>query len=253
MAKANPFRFSTKCQDDETDLLYYGYRYYNASTGRWLGRDPNEEELGGENLYAFADNDSVDFLDQLGLCTSCAGAGAIPQAAPSPQHTCPIGKLTYKRGAFKKVSTVAEIKSQCGNTPSCSKAPYTPDMKCKKCTSPGCGQWSIILNIKATCNSYYLDPKKVTTFSYVPDLNHAIKHEDCHCDDHEQAFQDVIGQVGSTQYQSEAQCNAAMSNIDVIQMVKNQIAPSQAHVDPKWGVAPLNPNAACYGTWRGRL
>ena len=35
MAKANPFRFSTKYQDDETDLLYYGYRYYNASTGRW--------------------------------------------------------------------------------------------------------------------------------------------------------------------------------------------------------------------------
>ena len=27
MAKANPFRFSTKYQDDETDLLYYGYRY----------------------------------------------------------------------------------------------------------------------------------------------------------------------------------------------------------------------------------
>jgi hypothetical protein len=32
MAKANPFRFSTKYQDDESDLLYYGYRYYNAST-----------------------------------------------------------------------------------------------------------------------------------------------------------------------------------------------------------------------------
>jgi RHS repeat-associated protein len=34
MGKANPFRFSTKYQDDETDLLYYGRRYYNASTGR---------------------------------------------------------------------------------------------------------------------------------------------------------------------------------------------------------------------------
>ena len=49
MAKANPFRFSTKYQDDETDLLYYGYRYYNASTGRWLNRDPLEEG-GGYNL-----------------------------------------------------------------------------------------------------------------------------------------------------------------------------------------------------------
>ena len=40
MAKANPFRFSTKYQDDETDLLYYGYRFYSGSTGRWLSRDP---------------------------------------------------------------------------------------------------------------------------------------------------------------------------------------------------------------------
>ena len=39
----NPFRFSTKYQDDETDLLYYGYRHYSASTGRWLSRDPVAE------------------------------------------------------------------------------------------------------------------------------------------------------------------------------------------------------------------
>jgi RHS repeat-associated protein len=44
MAKANPFQFSTKYQDDETDLLYYGYRYVNRSTGRWLSRDPVHEQ-----------------------------------------------------------------------------------------------------------------------------------------------------------------------------------------------------------------
>src|SRR6266403_1857079 len=46
MAKVSPFRFSTKYQDDETDLLYYGYRYYNASTGRWISRDPVGESGG---------------------------------------------------------------------------------------------------------------------------------------------------------------------------------------------------------------
>lgn len=66
MAKANPFRFSTKYQDDETDLLYYGYRYYNAGTGRWLSRDPSEEK-GGINLYVFDLNDPIDFADALGL------------------------------------------------------------------------------------------------------------------------------------------------------------------------------------------
>ena len=66
MAKANPFRFSTKYQDDETDLLYYGYRYYNLSTGRWLSRDPIVE-WGGVNLYGFVLEDPIDFLDLLGI------------------------------------------------------------------------------------------------------------------------------------------------------------------------------------------
>jgi RHS repeat-associated protein len=45
MAKVNTFRFSTKFQDDETDLVYYGYRCYNATYGRWISRDPLAEWL----------------------------------------------------------------------------------------------------------------------------------------------------------------------------------------------------------------
>ncbi len=74
MAKANPFRFSTKYQDDESDLFYYGYRYYNPSTGRWITRDPIEES-GGLNLYAFVANRPVSRVDRLGLdgaeCGKC--------------------------------------------------------------------------------------------------------------------------------------------------------------------------------------
>ncbi len=69
MAKANPFRFSTKYQDDETDLLYYGYRYYSASTGRWNSRDLMAE-LGGENLYAFVRNACIVRWDLLGLLSA---------------------------------------------------------------------------------------------------------------------------------------------------------------------------------------
>ncbi len=69
MAAANPFRFSTKYHDDETDLLYYGYRFYNASTGRWIARDPLEEE--GFNLYALCDNVPAGTVDLLGLCGAC--------------------------------------------------------------------------------------------------------------------------------------------------------------------------------------
>src|SRR5206468_2180104 len=66
MAKANPFRFSTKYQDDESDFPYYGFRYYNPSSGRWLSRDPLAEK-GGLNLYLFAGNDPLDLVDPLGL------------------------------------------------------------------------------------------------------------------------------------------------------------------------------------------
>jgi RHS repeat-associated protein len=66
LARNNPLRFSTKYQDDETDLLYYGYRYLNASTGRWLSRDPAQEN-GVLNLYVAAGNDLIRSYDRLGL------------------------------------------------------------------------------------------------------------------------------------------------------------------------------------------
>jgi RHS repeat-associated protein len=62
MASLNPYRFSTKYQDDETGLLYYGFRYYNPSSGRWLSRDPADES-GGVNLYAFLGNDPCRSVD----------------------------------------------------------------------------------------------------------------------------------------------------------------------------------------------
>jgi RHS repeat-associated protein len=76
MAKANPFRFSTKYQDDETDLLYYGYRYYNANTGRWQSRDPIGER-GGKNLYCFTGNNQVNAIDELGNQTLSAHEGDV--------------------------------------------------------------------------------------------------------------------------------------------------------------------------------
>ena len=65
-AAYNPFRFSSKYTDDETGLLYYGYRYYNPSTGRCPSRDPKEEK-GGDNLYCYVKNTPLDTVDVLGL------------------------------------------------------------------------------------------------------------------------------------------------------------------------------------------
>jgi len=62
----SPFRFSTKYTDDESDFLYYGYRYYNPSTGRWLSRDPIGEN-GGINTYCQINNDTLNSFDVLGF------------------------------------------------------------------------------------------------------------------------------------------------------------------------------------------
>jgi RHS repeat-associated protein len=66
LAADNPIRWSTKYTDGESGLVYYGYRYYNAGTGRWLNRDPIGEP-GGVNVHAFAANRPIDGVDPFGL------------------------------------------------------------------------------------------------------------------------------------------------------------------------------------------
>jgi RHS repeat-associated protein len=51
-AALNPFRVSTKRTEDGTGLVLYEYRAYSPGMGRWLSRDPIEEQ-GGANLFAF--------------------------------------------------------------------------------------------------------------------------------------------------------------------------------------------------------
>jgi RHS repeat-associated protein len=75
-ADANPFRFSTKYYEAETDnpatttisdgLSHFGYRYYSPRLGRWLSRDPIGEG-GGINVYAYVANDPAGGADAMGL------------------------------------------------------------------------------------------------------------------------------------------------------------------------------------------
>jgi RHS repeat-associated protein len=79
MAKANPFLFSTKFYDGETGLYYYGYRYYDPIPGRFLNRDPIEED-GGFNLSGFVDNNPVTRFDLLGELTITLAVGVDSSA-----------------------------------------------------------------------------------------------------------------------------------------------------------------------------
>jgi RHS repeat-associated protein len=59
-------RFSTKYFNAESNLYYYGYRFYSPELMRWITRDPIGEE-GGVNLYAFCENGSTFLIDATGL------------------------------------------------------------------------------------------------------------------------------------------------------------------------------------------
>ncbi len=61
-----PFLFQSKYYDAETELYYYGYRYYSPATTKWLNRDPLEE-AGGLNLTGFCRNNPIMYVDYLGL------------------------------------------------------------------------------------------------------------------------------------------------------------------------------------------
>jgi len=65
-ADRHRFRFSTKYEDPVTGFLYYGFRFYNPESGRWLNRDPIQEE-GGLNVYGMVGNNPVMRWDYLGL------------------------------------------------------------------------------------------------------------------------------------------------------------------------------------------
>ena len=69
---ANPLQWSSEIHDSELDLIYYNYRHYSPTLGRFLSRDPIAEQ-GGLNLYAFTRNNPVREWDILGRAFFCPG------------------------------------------------------------------------------------------------------------------------------------------------------------------------------------
>jgi RHS repeat-associated protein len=122
VAKANPFRFSTKYQDDETDLVYYGRRYYNASTGRWISRDPKGHK-GGVNLFAYVLNAPTYHVDPLGLESRSGGNEALKKDVNFSNPSAKIGTVEVWTEATTGPGTTHSIWIQFNRTAS--------DVSCK--------------------------------------------------------------------------------------------------------------------------
>ncbi|PYT38519.1 MAG: hypothetical protein DMG45_23335 [Acidobacteria bacterium] len=61
----NPFRYTARESDTETDLYYYRARYYNSTLQRFISEDPVGLR-GGLNLFRYVHNDPVNFKDPSG-------------------------------------------------------------------------------------------------------------------------------------------------------------------------------------------
>lgn len=70
-----PFGFAGGLYDQDTGLVRFGLRDYDAATGQWTAKDP--VGFGGDstNLYAYVGNDPVNYIDP---------SGTKEEAAPTP-------------------------------------------------------------------------------------------------------------------------------------------------------------------------
>jgi len=66
MCRAEPY-------DDDTGLVRFGARDYDAYSGRWTAKDPVLFGAGDSNLYAYVANDPFNKLDPFGLDTVSIG------------------------------------------------------------------------------------------------------------------------------------------------------------------------------------
>lgn len=67
-AVGNPWRYRGKRVDKEVELIYFGQRYYDPKIGRWISPDP-AGDIDGPNLYAFAQNNPMTYVDYFGLAS----------------------------------------------------------------------------------------------------------------------------------------------------------------------------------------
>ncbi len=92
----NSFQYTGRELDTETGLYYYRARYYDPSTGRFVGEDPIGIE-GGINSYRYVSNGPVNSTDPSGLCPPDPKK-KCDAVFPSDPTTAKLAQLVYAEG-----------------------------------------------------------------------------------------------------------------------------------------------------------
>lgn len=62
-----PYSYTGREYDEETGLYFYRARYYDPAVGRFISKDPIGFAGGDVNLFAYVQNQSINFIDPDGL------------------------------------------------------------------------------------------------------------------------------------------------------------------------------------------
>lgn len=93
------FGFAGGLYDEDTKLTRFGYRDYDAYTGKWTAKDPIGFQGGDSNLYGYVLGDPVNFVDPDGLMTMRVPTTMIPKPKPLPKGYRPwVPKKSIPKG-----------------------------------------------------------------------------------------------------------------------------------------------------------
>ena len=107
---AQPFRYTGREFDSETNLFYYRARYYDAAIGRFINEDPLRFASGDTNFFAYASNSPVLLTDPLGLVEGSA-ANIAKRQAIATIATSENGNEDW--GFYKRKGTFPKQSNKC--------------------------------------------------------------------------------------------------------------------------------------------
>ena len=95
-----PFGFAGGLYDADSKLTRFGYRDYDASTGKWIAKDPIGFDGGDTNLYGYMLGDPVGFVDPSGLIFDDANSSI--DVITGFMNPFPLGKVKTVIGLGNK-------------------------------------------------------------------------------------------------------------------------------------------------------
>jgi len=114
-------------ENNEAGLIMqdYGYRDYDAQTGRWSARDPIEEQ-GGLNLYGFIWNRAVSYIDNNGLKGMVSSERIKKQIVDEFPYAknCEEKKRLRKQRIKELITGGSKESPDCSSNPDCEKLTF---------------------------------------------------------------------------------------------------------------------------------